>query len=140
MKLTIIDLIHDYMRAAEDGIREMKRSFGATNLLRARRENLLPTQGTAQGKATLKFSFHGVGCAVTTEHYVVDFDFDENGECAGFDAWRLWQFAKSRTGYYGSIESQDAITSSLEDLKKSGRVGKAGKLPNPEMYRLISDP
>jgi hypothetical protein len=136
LQRTIVDLVHDYLRAAEDGIREMKRASGVSNLPQARREKLIPAQGSVEGQVSFLFSFHGVGCAITFEHYRVDFDFDEDGECAGFDAWKLWQFAKSRGGHYGPIENRDVLMRSLQELEDTGQVQKTGRLPNPEMYRL----
>jgi hypothetical protein len=83
-----------------------------------------------------KFSFHGVGCLFTSDQFSVDVDFDEHGTCAGFDAWRLWQFAKSQRGRYGQLENQEVIQRNLVELEAAGGVAKTGKLPNPEMLQL----
>jgi len=133
---TIMNLIQDYLKVAENGIQVMKESFGVANLLRGRRENLIPARGMIQGNVTFQFSFHGIGCALMFEECAVDFDFDESGNCAGFDAWRLWQFAKSRSGYYGILENQDLILRELRKLEDVGQLVKACKLPNSHMYQL----
>lgn len=44
---------------------------------------------------------HGVGCDVRLPEKSVDFDFGENGEIDGFDAWRLAKFAGVNLRGYG---------------------------------------
>lgn len=136
MSQPIVILIEDYLRATESCVQETQRFFEVPNLLRARRENRIPAQGSIEGKARFKFSFHGVGCSFASDQFSVDVDFDECGACAGFDAWRLWQFAKSQPGRYGQLENQDIIRRNLVALETAGRVVRTGKLPNPEMLLL----
>jgi len=136
MSLTIHDLIRDYLSAAQNNIQVMRRHFGISNLLRARGEGLIPAQGNVQGEDALEFSFHGMGCAVKTKDYMVDFDFDANSECNSFDAWRLMLFAESQPGRYGALEQRDHIERELKDLEQKGVITKAKNLPNSSFYKM----
>lgn len=73
----------------------------------------------------IRYYKHGYGCAVQLPCGAVDFDFGQNGEIDGFDAWRLMGFAALRDcdyGFSGESELKDvfekAVTSS--DLRFSG--------------------
>jgi len=134
MNLTIYDLIHDYLSAAQSNVQQMKQHFKVDNILLARREGRIP----AQGSIPLKYSFHGIGCEFTTSRYTVDVDFNKDGECGGFDTWRLWIFAESQPGHYGALEDQDLIAKELYALEKAGVIAKSGERPSSELYQLKS--
>lgn len=138
MNATISDLIRDYLNAAQNSIQIMRHHFGVEHLLRAVGDGLFASQGEIHNETSLKFSFHGYGCAVTTNNYEVDFDFDANGNCTTFDAWRLMLFAQSQPGHYGVLEDRDRTEHELQDLEKKGVVAKAGNHPNSSFYQLAS--
>ncbi|MEV9615628.1 DUF6896 domain-containing protein [Aliarcobacter butzleri] len=56
-----------------------------------RREKKIPLKGRCE-KYSLEYSFHGVGCYISTEYIEVDFDFDDNGKLETFNTWKLWCF------------------------------------------------
>ena len=59
----------------------------------------IPHRGKLSGD--IQYFKHGYGCAVQLPGGSVDFDFGENGQIDGFDAWRLAGFAGSRLREYG---------------------------------------
>jgi len=134
MNPTIHDLIHDYLSAAQNCIQQMRDHFKVDDILLARRQGRIPPQGNMP----LKYSFHGAGCAFTTSRYSVDADFDQDGECSTFEAWRLMFFAESQPGYYGVLERRDQIEHELQDLERKGMIEKAGNFPNSSFYKLAT--
>ncbi|WP_420484127.1 DUF6896 domain-containing protein [Burkholderia cepacia] len=59
----------------------------------------IPMGGELEGGGC--YRKHGVGCDVHLPEKSVDFDFGENGEIDGFDAWRLAEFAGMNLRKYG---------------------------------------
>ncbi|WP_413144048.1 DUF6896 domain-containing protein [Burkholderia cepacia] len=59
----------------------------------------IPMVGELEGGGC--YRKHGVGCDVNLPEKSVDFDFGENGEIDGFDAWRLAEFAGMNLRKYG---------------------------------------
>jgi hypothetical protein len=75
------------------------------------------------------FSFHkhGFGCSVHGPDWGVDFDFGAEGQLGGFDAWRLFDFARRRLPEYGftsekEIESAMHLAAEAGDLRFSGYI------------------
>ncbi|WP_437574163.1 DUF6896 domain-containing protein [Sorangium sp. So ce887] len=68
---------------------------------------------------------HGFGCAVAGPKWTVDFDFGDEGQIDGFDAWRLLQFAGKRLGQYG-FTSQEQLEHTFEDAKAAGDLVYSG--------------
>lgn len=69
-------------------------------------ETDIPGRGKLDGG--IRYFKHGYGCAVSLSTGKVDFDFGEQGEIGGFDAWRLASFAGSRLADYG-FDTVDAL-------------------------------
>ena len=61
-------------------------------------------------KGGIKYFKHGYGCRVGLLGGEVDFDFGENGEITGFDAWRLASFAEGKLQRYGFASEEDLNT------------------------------
>ncbi|WP_423367510.1 DUF6896 domain-containing protein [Burkholderia sp. LMG 32019] len=62
---------------------------------------------------------HGVGCDVRLPEKSVDFDFGENGEIGGFDAWWLAKFAGVNLKEYG-FNSADELDKYVNFLTSAG--------------------
>src|SRR5262249_28130399 len=70
---------------------------------------------------------HGFGCSVDGPEWGVDFDFGASGQIDGFDAWRLYDFARQRLSEYGfssekEIESAVRSAADAGDLEFSGYI------------------
>jgi hypothetical protein len=99
-------LIRDYQRRVADAVAIME-SAGISRP----KSNLDWTVRKDPGRITLSsgFSFykHGFGCSVDGPEWGVDFDFGDQGQIDGFDAWRLYDFARRRLSHYGFTSEED---------------------------------
>jgi hypothetical protein len=74
-----------------------------------------------------KYYKHGIGCAIHSINFKIDFDFRENGEIDGFTFNRLEGFAEGELHKYG-IESNAELKNLINsacfngDLKFSGNI------------------
>ncbi|MDL2275966.1 hypothetical protein LJC22_07565 [Desulfosarcina sp. OttesenSCG-928-G10] len=91
MENQLLLLINDYLFQSKRAVSFLKDNFGKINLLRSVRKGEIPKDGMIK---TIEYSFHGVGCIVFFDDCFIDFDFGPNGRFDGFDAWRLFDFAK----------------------------------------------
>lgn len=137
MNLTVNKLIRDYLNAAEYSIQVMRRHFGVEHLLQSVGQRSIPASGRIEGEGVLEFRFHGFGCAVTTDAYEVDFDFDADSNCTSFDSWRLMLFAQSQPGKYGELENRDRIEHELLILQKKGIVMKQDNDLHTNFYQMV---
>lgn len=102
MNNNLARLISDYqtsVRAAVELMRQSGIQLPATNVDWAATD--IPQRGELKGGNP--YFKHGYGCAVRLPGGAVDFDFGEQGEIDGFDAWRLAGFAGSRLSEYGFV-------------------------------------
>ena len=76
-------------------------------------------------KGGIKYFKHGYGCRVALPGGEVDFDFGENGEITGFDAWRLASFAESSLQQYG-FESEEDLNLVFKSAVASGHLRYSG--------------
>src|SRR5689334_16822660 len=93
-------LIRDYQQAVQMVVSALKMRFGREDLLTAHHQGQIPKEGTVGAVA---FTFHGVGCRGTLGTIEVDFDFGPDGRTDGFDAWRLWDFARQSPAKYPRV-------------------------------------
>jgi hypothetical protein len=73
------------------------------------------------------FYKHGFGCSVDGPEWGIDFDFGADGQIDGFDAWRLFAFARRRLSEYGftsaeEIESAVYLAADAGELEFSGYI------------------
>jgi len=81
------------------------------------------------------YSKHGYGCLITLKSGEIDFDFGDQGEIDGFDAYRLSAFTESFPSRY-SAKSEREMQSILETELKSGTIEKRGRL----YFRKTTEP
>jgi hypothetical protein len=81
------------------------------------------------GRITLPtgFSFykHGFGCSVDGAEWGVDFDFGEQGQIDGFDAWRLYDFARRRLSDY-CFASEEEIRAAVLAAAEADELSFSG--------------
>jgi hypothetical protein len=136
--MSFVKLVVDYMAAVEEILRVFERKFGRRDLLRAWRERAISQSGQLQDD--VQYHMHGYGCAVEYPDYDVDFDFAGVSE-VGFDAWRLWRYAKQFPDRYPSYQELDAVEAALARSLTEGSVERI-ELRHPgegnrRLYRLI---
>jgi hypothetical protein len=126
MDARLAELIRDY----QEKVREAIALLEAAGIPRPR-SNVEWAASHDPGRLSLDggFSFykHGFGCSVDGPAWGVDFDFGAEGQIDGFDAWRLYDFARNDLARYGfasenEIASAVAETANLGDLIFSGYI------------------
>jgi len=111
MEIRDLDLMAAYYRTASELIDAVKRTFSVTNILSAYWEGVLPQDGSLKEPSGGTFHFHGTGCRFTIGDRIADVEFLPGCDELGFDAWRLWYYAKHYLGY--THLSLDSIQTSL---------------------------
>lgn len=79
--------------------------------------------------AGCKIRPHGIGMEVTTSGTIIDFDFGQNGEFNGFDAWRLSEFVKNNK-LKTTLTSEKDIESEITKAIKEGEIIKGKGMGN----------
>jgi hypothetical protein len=69
---------------------------------------------------------HGYGIKLTIGTLTIDFDWGDNGEPDGFDAWRLYVFALNN--FDKMTVSHESIQVWLDDSLAAGELTKSGSL------------
>jgi hypothetical protein len=85
----------------------------------------------------IEYHMHGAGCVVEFSDFDVDFDF-ANWEEVGFDAWRLWRYAKQFPERYPDYQERESVEAALAD-------GLAERVITPfegndRLFKLKMDP
>ena len=69
---------------------------------------------------------HGYGIELIIGDLTIDFDWGENGEPDGFDAWRLWIHAEESCRNVDCTEA--SVQEWLDSATRDGELVKVGKL------------
>lgn len=83
----------------------------------------------------VKYYKHGAGCLVSLHSGEVDFDFGEQGEIGGFNAWWLFRFAKGHHAEYGFSD----IAQLAECMEKELNKGEL-TFSNDGLYYVANTP
>ena len=126
-------LIGDYQTAVQTVVAALRAGFGCNDLLSARRRGKIPKDGMISG---VEFSFHGVGCRGIVDGIEVDFDFGPDERTDGFDAWRLWGFAKQKPAIYPQFRQLEDVESALGMLGREGEIECPRTAPSPHLWYL----
>lgn len=135
---TPIDWIRRYLATGSHHLAQLREQMGTTQPCRHPwdRDNW-PRSGVTPDD--VYYSFHGVGCGFfgPGEELIVDIDFDDDFGCTQFDAWRLAEFQRARTGECAATRNDDLASwrLALADLERQGSVVSAGR---EGRFRLVS--
>jgi len=125
------ELIREYQDAVRGIVSALRRGFGRDDFLSATRRGEVPKEGSI-GK--VEFSFHGVGCRGTKDGVEVDFDFGPDGRTDGFDAWRVWDFAKKNAAKYPTFQDCESVDEAMRRLERSGEIECPHTAPSPHLW------
>jgi hypothetical protein len=126
MDARLSKIIGDYQQRVAEAVAMLE----ASGILRPSSNTEWATNGV-KGRGPLPNGFtyhkHGYGCAVDGPAWGVDFDFGDAGQIDGFDAWRLFDFARERLAEYGfesekEIESAVRLAAQARELAYSGYI------------------
>ncbi|WP_421694513.1 DUF6896 domain-containing protein [Aestuariivirga sp.] len=117
--MPIRELILDYLTAVERCLALFEKKFGRKDLIRAWREGVIPQTGKlADG---VLYQIHGFGCGVEYTDHDIDFEFANQHE-VGFDAWRLWRYAKQFSHLYPDYQDLRAVETTLAKELANGSI------------------
>ncbi len=125
----ITRLIYEYQLAANSKLEQMKNQFSILNPVRAVIEKKIPRTGTLKDGTV--YRVHGIGVSFESKGTSVDVDLDQKGSYAGFDAWRLFSFAKENG--YGALTS-DYIEQAIYSMVQRGLVRKQDEQMISHLY------
>jgi hypothetical protein len=127
------NLIERYLAAVGTAVETLRRVFSETDLLWSVSTGLIPYGGQLGSES---FRFHGVGCEYDFGDYFVDFHFGPDGRCDGFDAWRLWIFARQFPEEYPEYQEVAAVELELAQAETDGLITSPKLLPSPHLKYL----
>jgi len=135
----LLKLIHEYQAKVLEAasLFEKYKSVSQTKLMRARFEGL-PTDGFLDPEKTIEYYFHGIGCCVTFSNVRVDWDFGHNGRIDGFDAWRLWIFAKEGTDSFPELKQKEVLDKVFKEAETQGIIHTPFKNFQDRLHYLSS--
>jgi len=117
-------LIKDYQRRVADAVAMLE----AAGIPRPSSTTAW-VEGHDFGRMSLPNGFraykHGFGCSVDGPEWGVDFDFGASGQIDGFDAWRLYDFARRRLSDY-EFSSEQEIKSAVRLAAEAGDLEFSG--------------
>jgi hypothetical protein len=142
-KKQLLGLIGDYKIAVEKAVNLLNlKSEREKGFQYVRPENPDARQGYLDDSKRSTYSFHGIGCFVTTEEFKVDFDFGHERRCDGLDPWFVFHFLednKTIKDKYPLLLSSEHVESLLQDLEEEG-VAVSNVFPMSESkYYLVLD-
>lgn len=70
----------------------------------------------------VKIDIHGAGIEVVHPDFTIDYDYGPNGECDGFDAWRLALHRHRCRGLPWPVEGQLELRELLDSAAADGTV------------------
>lgn len=79
----------------------------------------IPRTGVIDGMA---FFFHGIGCTMEIDGYVVSWDFGPRERLDGFEAWKLWLFTRDHPAEFGVYADLAVLRSAITHLIDQGQV------------------
>ncbi|MEM7165861.1 MAG: hypothetical protein AAF581_10375 [Planctomycetota bacterium] len=125
MESSLAQLIADFQRRAAQAV-ALLQSAGVDLP-----ESNLAWASDARPPAELPGGFrcrkHGFGCVVSGPDWCVDFDFGEEGQFDGFDAWRLFWFAQRANGHY-DFETLADMRTAVEAATTEGALTRKGQM------------
>lgn len=98
----------------------------------------IPREGSLGKGKKVRFAFHGVGCCIETDAFVLDFDFGPDDRTDGFDAWRLYHFAQSRRSMAKTSLSLEDFERVLSEFEQEGLIERPKTLPSPHLYYFVN--
>lgn len=134
--LTITEFILDFQQSIKTVSEIFYSHYNRKDLLSAWHDGTIPKQGANLGKID-DYSFHGSGLYARIGKVEVDFDFGLNERIDGFDAWRLWHFARLKKETYPYFQEEDKIQSELDMLVREKKIVKPGEYPGRTNYYWI---
>ncbi|NTW16531.1 MAG: hypothetical protein HGA41_03610 [Syntrophaceae bacterium] len=115
----LIRVITTYHRFIRRAIHHLQVTYHYDDVIQALKCGVIPRTGGAEEHP---FSFHGIGCSMEIDGYVVNWDFGPGGRIDGFEAWKLWEFTHDHPEEFGAYAELASLRSAITDLIAQGSV------------------
>jgi hypothetical protein len=122
-ELTIFNVIEQYHLFVKRANRLLQEVYQCKDVIEARRASIITRRGEIQGSP---FAFHGTGCRIEIDGYIVDWDFGPDRRIDGFGAWKLWQFTRDHEQEFGEFAHLDRLRSDVTKLIENRQVYTMG--------------
>lgn len=100
----------------------------------------LSQSGTVDDRGSLRYYFHGIGCAFHFDDgSVVDWDWGHDGRNDGFDEWRLRGFWETRPHLRKLFSDEPALKRAFTDAVAAGRFVSPWCDHHDSLYYLPED-
>lgn len=131
--MSMIELIHGYTTMTMAAAAQLRRELGVADLLQAWQQRQVPQRGSLSDGSV--YQFHGIGCVLErADDFYLDFEFGPGGRTDGFDAWRLWRFAKQFPTKYPDFQQRDQVEKALQALADEGVLCPSGTERDTLLY------
>ena len=132
------ELVESYSRTAASVLRETVHLLDTGLLPGAVSKNRLPRHGSIdlQCIGSTTYRFHGRGCYFSSKTTTIDIELPNCPESVGFDAWRLYLFARE-TLRQRKITLDD-VRQELDRQVQSGRLLRVDASPYFGLYIRVT--
>lgn len=129
MKNELRQLIDAYCAKAAELVPRLANELGfklpITNTEWAMLQIPHPEKNPDKIEGNLQFFKHGFGVAIKFDGGVIDLDFGDNGEYDGFDASRLFRFAKA-SGMQTRYADEREVEADIKEAESRGELRYSG--------------
>ena len=88
------------------------------------RANNIPQSDVLESEPPTKYFLHGIGCKLDLPSGPIDWDFGHQSRINGFDAGRLWYFAKERQEQFPDLPDQKSFAVLFAEAISNGIVAQ----------------
>jgi len=133
----IVALAEAYLKDAAFCVALFRQTFPYRDVLAAWRLGAVAQTGVADWG---RYEMHGFGCTFFVGDQTIDVEFAGGGR-VGFDACRLWRFARQNPAVWPQFRDLPEVQQALDDaldqrlIHPAGRPGFAGD-GNPDLHEL----
>lgn len=118
--ITLENVIKDYLEQVNKGVELLQQKYSVKDLLGAWRSGVVPKTGhLIEG---IEYDFHGKGCFLIHENYILNFDFGINGRHDGFDEWRIQDYLSQRLDLYPNYSNMDKFSKEFRHLVENNII------------------
>jgi len=125
-KKILVELIELYQIHVEQLATKLAECLNIDNICNRTilREQNIPLKGICE-KYSLEYSFHGVGCQITTEAIEIDFDFDNDCILKNFKLWNIWCFVSDNKldDKFNIFKNKNHLEQTFSSLDNTTQIG-----------------
>jgi len=124
MNLTLIDILRDYQKSADEAVRIFRTKYEVEDILQGWHNRIYEQTGKLSEEGIKFYAFHGIGLAAHFADKIVDFDFAYFPEPRhdGFDLSRLLGFIINSGNKYEEYKAKEKVEIEFNELIRKGVI------------------